>query len=103
MDNNEVLKNTYANLLESRGGMLRGLTPVQESEYIRELMVDSLINGVMRHLQDVANHPERYVDRVRDSFHEYAVGIAGGVSERISGIAAALEKTSSRRRPIRSE
>jgi|GEM_PF-4971621 len=75
----KVLVVVYANLLEKRGSMLSGIDAQEQSKYRRELYVDSLVGGLMQHLQEVADNEELYAERVHQnggSFATYASNAA---------------------------
>jgi len=57
-DDAEALKSAYANLLGARTAMMDGFSQREQSLYRREIIIDSLISGLLNHLEQVASNKD---------------------------------------------
>jgi len=78
-EDTQTLVEAYTKLMGNRSAMLGGLSSIEESFFDREILVDSLIFGLMRHLQDVANNQESYAHRLEG--HPFAFYVDNQVSD----------------------
>lgn len=79
-DESEALMQCYQMMLAKRDEMLSGLSVEEQGEARRELMVDSLILGVLHHLHEAASDNELFARRItfdgHGSFTQYANNLA---------------------------
>ena len=102
----DVISATYNDLLASRDGLIAAFEVSMNAAHLRELVVDSVISGLLVHFQEVAATPDRYaymgeghLSNIAD-FAGYINRMAGAVSSLFENLNPQPSgETGGRRRP----